>query len=209
MTSPTASSESTSTRLLARIRNNESDAWRRLVESYGPLVYGWARQAGLQASDAADVMQEAFRSVAAAIGSFERSDPGDSFRGWLWTITRNKIRDHFRKLALRKEAQGTNIGILLAQLPDAAPEDRTGAGQVEGSQVRLVRTTLESVQNEFEPRSWQAFWRVAVEGQSASEVAAELSMSVGALYVAKSRILRRLREELGGFFGPEESASSP
>src|SRR5262245_56116892 len=118
----TLPSGSTSASLIARIRQHDPVAWQIVARSYGPLVYGWARQAGLQSSDAADVMQETFRSVAAGIDAFRRKSSGDSFRGWLWTITRNKIRDHFRSLAQRPDQSAQH---LLAQIPDELPGDAT------------------------------------------------------------------------------------
>lgn len=194
----TPSAGSTSASLIARIRRHDGEAWRRLIESYGPLVYGWARQAGLQSSDAADVMQETFRSVAKSIDVFERNAPGDSFRGWLWTITRNKIRDHFRRLDKRREAHGTPVELLLQQIPEQPPDELGSSAAIDGASVRLVRAAVDEVKGEFETRTWQAFWQVTVEEQSAAEAAASLNMSVGALYVAKSRVLRRLREVLSG-----------
>jgi RNA polymerase sigma-70 factor (ECF subfamily) len=202
----TPSAGSTSASLIGRIRRHDPEAWRRLVQSYGPLVYGWGRQAGLQSSDAADVMQETFRSVAKSIEAFERNSPGDSFRGWLWTITKNKIRDHFRRVEKRREAQGTNLELLLQQIPELPPDDPTATGTIDGASVRLVRAAVDEVRGEFEPRTWQAFWRVTVEGQTAAEAADGLGMSVGALYVAKSRVLRRLREELSGLFEDDPSS---
>src|SRR5262245_12114895 len=85
----------TSLTLLERVRAADPEAWRRLVELYGPVVQRWCRRAGLQESDTADVMQEVFRSVAVRVSQFRREQARDSFRAWLWTITRNKVRDHF------------------------------------------------------------------------------------------------------------------
>ncbi|RMF56503.1 MAG: sigma-70 family RNA polymerase sigma factor, partial [Calditrichaeota bacterium] len=92
-------SRSTSTSLIVGIKSGQQDAWWRCTAIYTPLVYGWARQAGLQADDAADIVQEVFRSVAAHIDRFYRDKESGSFRGWLWTITRNKIHDHFHHQA--------------------------------------------------------------------------------------------------------------
>jgi RNA polymerase sigma-70 factor, ECF subfamily len=202
----TPSAGSTSASLIGRVRRHDPEAWHRLVQSYGPLVYGWGRQAGLQASDAADVTQETFRSVAKNVESFERSAPGDSFRGWLWTITRNKIRDHFRRLEKRREAHGVDLESLLRQVPETPPDNPSGTGKIDGASVRLVRAAVDEVKGEFEPRTWQAFWRVTVEGESAMDAAAALAMSVGALYVAKSRVLRRLRQELSELFDDEPAS---
>src|SRR4051812_19850568 len=95
---PTPASELTSASLLDRIRADDPEAWRRFVQLYSPLVYSWCRRAGLNTEDTADLTQEVFRSVAGHVGSFRRDRPGDTFRGWLWTITRNKLRDFFRRM---------------------------------------------------------------------------------------------------------------
>jgi RNA polymerase sigma-70 factor (ECF subfamily) len=99
-------SGSISSSLLERVRARDPQAWERLACLYGPLVYGWARQQGLQDADAGDVVQEVFGTVAARIADFRRDGPGASFRGWLWTITRNKLGDHFRRRASRPQAAG-------------------------------------------------------------------------------------------------------
>lgn len=193
LSNPTGSASSSLIRL---VKGRDPEAWQRLAKMFGPVVYGWGRQSGLQASDAADVMQEVFRSVSMSIEAFERKNPGDSFRGWLWTITRNKIRDHFRNQAGRPQGiGGPDAQQLLTQVPEAAPDDSSLTGG--GSTIaHIARQSLELVRAEFEPRTWQAFWRVAVEDQPPADVAADLGISVGAVYMAKSRVLKRLREEL-------------
>ena len=114
---------STSSSLLGRVKAGESDAWGRLVELYGPTVYRWCRQCGWAADDAADVCQEVFGSVASNVGRFRREQPGDSFRGWLWTITRNKAQDHFRRRAGEPNVQGgSGHRDFLAALPAASSQ---------------------------------------------------------------------------------------
>lgn len=193
LSNPTGSASSS---LIRRVKVRDPVAWQRLSSMFGPVVYGWGRQSGLQASDAADVMQEVFRSVSISIEAFERKNAGDSFRGWLWTITRNKIRDHFRLQAGRPQGVGgPDAQQFLAQIPEVPPDDASLTGG--GSTIaHIAHQSLELVRAEFEPRTWQAFWRVAVEDQSPSDVAASLGISVASVYVAKSRILKRLREEL-------------
>jgi RNA polymerase sigma-70 factor (ECF subfamily) len=188
-------SSATSRSLLARVRANEPEAWERLVNLYGPLVLSWCRVKGLQDQDSADVFQDVFQAVVASVGSFRKERQGDTFRGWLRRITQNKVRDHFRKR--RREAQGeggSSAQQRLAQLAepplvddDLAPEEECG----------LFARATELIRGEFEPRTWAAFWRTAVEGRAPKDVADELSMSAGAVRVAKSRVLHRLREELG------------
>jgi RNA polymerase sigma-70 factor (ECF subfamily) len=181
--------------LLQRLQGDDADAWPRLLRLHGPTVEGWCRHAGLSAEDAADVGQEVFQAVARHIAGFRRERPGDSFRGWLWTVTQNKIRDHWRRQQDRaRAAGGTSAQALLLQIPgaDSAADDAApppaGAGD-------LYRRALQLIQAEFAERTWQAFWRVAVEDQAPAAVAAALGMTPGAVYIAKSRVLKRLREE--------------
>src|ERR1043166_4729728 len=184
--------------LLARVKANDPAAWDRLVTLYAPVVLGWCRRWDLQEQDAADVFQEVFSAVATHIAGFHRDQPGDTFRGWLRTIAMNKVRDHFRRLGRDPQgAGGTDALTRLAQLPSPAPiaeeEPRDDSAATNG----LFRRALELIRDQFEERTWQAFWRTAVEGRAAADVAADLRMTAGAVRVAKSRVLQRLREELG------------
>src|SRR5262245_58649895 len=112
-------SVSTSTSLLARVKANETDAWSKLSRLYGPLVYSWTRRMNLQSSDAADVVQEVFLAVSLHVTQFHRNRPNDSFRGWLWTITRNKVRDHFRRQGKQLSAEGgSEANSRVLELPD-------------------------------------------------------------------------------------------
>ena len=160
---------SISTSLLGRVKAGEGEAWRRLVELYAPLLYEWCRRRGLQAEDAADVAQEVFAAVARNIESFRRDRPGDSFRGWLWTITRSKIRDHFRRFKGQPEAQGgTDAQLRLAEIPEP-PSDASQS---------CVARRLRQQSWSGGPSSWSArasrsgpgrrFGAVAVEGKEVS-----------------------------------------
>jgi len=192
------SSSSTSVSLLERVKEFDPQAWDRLTRLYAPVVYRWCRQSGLQDTDASDVSQETFRAVAAAIGKFQRNRAGDSFRGWLWTITRNKLRDHFRRCAARPGAVGGSVAQQrMLEIPDRPPgedDDDSRADTTAG----IAHRALALIESDFEQQTWQAFLRVVVGGQAASDVADDLGMSVGAVYTAKSRVLRRLREEVEG-----------
>jgi RNA polymerase sigma-70 factor, ECF subfamily len=187
-----------STSLLAQVQAQEPEAWERLVDLYGPVVYGWCREFGLQPADAADAAQEVFVAVAAAVSNFRRDRPGDSFRGWLWTIARNKVRDHFRRGHTEAVARGgTDAHQRMLDIPQAASdlsEECPGVPNVPG----LEQRALDLIRAGVEDRTWQAFWRLAVDGQTAAAVAAELGMSVPAVYKAKYRVMRQLRLVLDG-----------
>ena len=189
--------DSTATSLIVRVRSADPDAWEKLTRLYGPVVYGWARQAGLQPYDASDVMQNVFQAVTQHIVRFRKDLRTDSFRGWLWTITRNKILDHFRGLKpMAKPIGGSDAYQQLQQLAERPPSRESPSGSIELSGLR--RRALKLVQGSFENRTWRAFWRTAVEGDSPADVAADLEISTWAVYKARSRVLQRLREEFQG-----------
>jgi RNA polymerase sigma-70 factor (ECF subfamily) len=190
-------STATSPSLLERVKADEAGAWDRLVTLYAPLVFYWCRRWELREEDTADVFQEVFLAVATHIGGFRKDQPGGTFRGWLRTITRNKILDHFRRLGREPEAAGgTDANLRLTSLPaPRTPEEESVADN--RAELALFYRGLDLIRGEFEDRTWQAFWRTTVEGRAPKDVGAELSMSPGAVRVAKSRVLHRLREELG------------
>jgi RNA polymerase sigma-70 factor (ECF subfamily) len=193
----TPSQDSTSTNLLGGIQANDSKAWSRFVHLYGGLVYYWCRQQGLAAEDAADVSQEVFRAVARGVTSFRHEGRAGSFRAWLWTVTRNKIRDHCRRKARQVDAAGgTEAKHRLDQVPEDPPPTSLAAGKFSATFLRAV----DAVRAQFEDHTWEAFWRTTVDERPAADVAAELGMSIGAIYKAKSRVLRRLREDFRGLF---------
>ena len=192
------SSGATSRSLLERVQADDESAWEKLVGLYGPLVYRWLRRWDLPEHEAADVFQDVFQALAKHIAGFRKEKAGDTFRGWLRRITENKVRDHFRKLGRQPGGEGgTEAQLRLASLPDlgSAEGDDSVAGHEEAG---LLRAVVELIRGEFEIRTWQAFWLTAVEAKSPAEVAGDLGMSPGAVRVAKSRVLKRLRDELGG-----------
>ena len=191
---------SISSSLLDRLKADSPEAWRRLAHLFGPLVYQWCRHNRLQPADANDVGQDVFRAVALKIGRFRRDRPGDTFRGWLWTITKHKIADHWRHCqGLPMARGGSSVQLWFADLPDGESE---GLDQPSGSETpsSLYQRALELVQDDFELRTWKAFWRVVVDGCLPADVADELNVSANSVYLAKSRVLRRLHEELGDLF---------
>jgi RNA polymerase sigma-70 factor (ECF subfamily) len=182
--------------LLARIRDaRDREAWNQFVELYTPLVHGFARKHGLQDADAADLCQEVLRSVSGAAGRLEY-DPGrGAFRSWLFTVVRSKLHNFWAERGRHGQGSGdTGMQQLLEDQPSR--DDELAAAWEQEYEQRLFAVAAEQVRGEFQSDTWRAFWRTAVDGQGASEVAKELGMSVGAVYIAKSRVLARLREQV-------------
>jgi len=188
---------STSASLLERVKARDPEAWRRFGHLYGPLVYRWCRHWGLLGADAADIVQEVFCAVLAGLAGFRSEQGGGGFRGWLWGITRHKVADHFRRLQGGQVAQGgTHAQQLMAQIPDRPVPGASTTSQATGGEG-VERRAIELIRASVEDRTWKAFWRVVVDQQPIAEVAAELDMTVKAVYETKYRLLRRLRGELG------------
>jgi RNA polymerase sigma-70 factor (ECF subfamily) len=191
---------STSASLLMQLKDDQPAAWERLTSLYAPLVYHWCRKMRLPEQDMPDVFQQVFQSVAAHIQSFHRDRPGDTFRAWLRAITRNKVRDHFRRNARQAQAAGgTDAQVYFSQL--AAPEepDEEVVHDEEEEVRQLLHAALEQIREQVQEQTWLAFWKVVVEGKSPEQVGEELAMRPGTVRVAKSRVLSRLRAELGEF----------
>lgn len=198
----TASSASMSSSLLDRLVERDPDAWKRIVRLCYPLVRSWCRRGGLQAEDSADVAQEVFRVLAMSISRFSSEGGQNSFRGWLYGITQRQLLAYWRRQ--RKEPTGAGGSEALewfAGLSEAASvADASVASRLEpDDRHELLRRALALLQQGVAEHTWQAFWRTAVEGQAAADVAADLGISVNAVYVAKARLLARLREEFGPF----------
>jgi RNA polymerase sigma-70 factor (ECF subfamily) len=191
------SSTATSRSLLERLKAGDAEAWDRLVVLYAPLVYRWCRRWDLRDQDIADILQDVFQAVATHIATFRKEQAGDTFRGWLRTIAHSKVQDHFRRMGREPGGVGgTDAQIQLANLP-AAPAVEGEDSQEETTERLLLSRGLELIRDEFEERTWKAFWWTAVEGRDTKDVALDLGMSPGAVRVAKSRVLHRLRAELG------------
>jgi RNA polymerase sigma factor (sigma-70 family) len=181
--------------LLVQIRDGANHvAWQEFASLYGPLVYAFARKRGLQDADAADLMQDVLRSVSTAIGRLDYDRSRGTFRGWLFTITRNKILNFLAARQIRPRASG---GTTTNQLLDSHPDNNDGADGWELEyQRRLASLAMDRIKQEFQENTWQAFWLTAVEGLAAADVAKRVGISPGAIYVAKSRVLARLKEEV-------------
>jgi RNA polymerase sigma-70 factor, ECF subfamily len=188
---------STSLTLLERVKQREAEGWHRLVTLYQPLVVWWCRRKGLPTEDAEDVAQEVFLTVNARVAEFRKGPRGGSFRGWLHRITDHKVGDYLRKQNKAPRAPG---GSEAQDQLQRVPDSNGGSSLADDGSERaiLCRHAMELVRDQFEAQTWEAAWRVVVEGQRPADVAADLGMSRGAIYTAKSRVLSRLREELEG-----------
>ena len=178
--------------LLERLRNPaEEQAWNRFVALYTPLLYHWARRMGLSTPDAADLVQEVFTTLIQKLPEFSY-DPGKRFRGWLWTLTLNKWREIRRRRAV-PVADATEV-----ELSAVADADNVAGFEEAEYRQHLVSRALQLMQADFQPGTWKACWEQVANGRAAAEVARELGMTVNAAHLAKSRVLRRLRQELDG-----------
>jgi RNA polymerase sigma-70 factor, ECF subfamily len=182
----------TSFSLLESLRRpGDESAWKRFTDLYAPLLYGWARRLGLQPQDAADLVQDVFAVLIRKLPEF-RHDRQHTFRSWLQTVLLNKWRDRQRR---HGETPLDANGAVLREV--AVPDEVEALGEAEYRQG-LVKRALEIMKSDFHATTWKACWEYVVMDRPAAEVAAELGISVGAVYVAKSRVLNRLRQELEG-----------
>jgi RNA polymerase sigma-70 factor (ECF subfamily) len=177
--------------LLERLRHpNEPAAWERFVQLYTPLLCHWARRLGLQGPDSADFVQDVFTVLVQKLPEF-RYDSRKRFRGWLWTVTVNKWRERGRQEALRLQANPD-------ALADPGAADPAEVVSEEEYRQYLTRRAMQLMQSEFQPTTWKAFWECVVNERTAAEVARDLGLSENAVYLAKGRVLHRLRLELEG-----------
>ncbi len=183
----------TSISLLQRVKAQDPAAWERLVNLYTPLVCWWCRRAGLDGQAVEDVGQEVFCAVWRKVVDFRHDREGATFRGWLRTITRHKVIDRARREPPRGVG-GSDFQARLDQLPGSASETTDAAAEAR----LLARRAADLVRAEFPEAKWQAFQRVVLEGQRPADVARDLNVSLNTVYLAKSRVLRRLREEFAG-----------
>ncbi len=183
--------------LLNRIRDiGDSEAWAEFATLYGPVVYGFARKRGLQDADAADLVQDVLRSVARNAARLEYDPKRGTFRGWLYTVARNKIFNFLNSQRNRARAVGDDGSDhdRFDSLADKR-EDQEAIWELE-YQRRLSTLAMDAVKHEFQPATWKAFWATSVDAKSAADIGRELGMTTGAVYVAKSRVLARLREKV-------------
>jgi RNA polymerase sigma-70 factor (ECF subfamily) len=187
----------TSVSLLERLAGAPTDDdWRRLLDLYQPLLRAWVARAGVAASDADDLSQDVLLVVFREVGGFARRGPG-AFRGWLRTILAHRVRDHFRGRKNRPTATGDSD--FLRRLDELeSPESALSRLWDREHDEYVAASLMRRVQGDFATATWQAFRRHVLEGEPAARVAAELGLSLNSVLLAKSRVLKRLRQELAG-----------
>lgn len=188
---PATGVSTTSLSLLIRAQLRDNTAWRRLVRLYSPLVCHWCQRDGVAHDDIDDLLQDIFTAVVSALPGFRRSESTGSFRGWLRTICRNKVIDYRRC---------RNHQVAVTDLENVDDRDlvspESSAESVEATEERLLFLhALSLIQAEFPPHMWAAFWETSIAGRDPAELALELGVSRNTVYLARSRVLRRLREE--------------
>jgi len=187
----------TSVSLLERLASRPTDDdWRRLLDLYQPLLRAWMGRAGVPPSDADDLIQEVLLVVFREVGRFERRGQG-AFRAWLRTILVHRTGDYFR--ARRHWPTATGDRDFLRQLDELeSPESALSRLWDREHDEHVAASLLRRVQGDFAPTTWQAFRRHVLEGEPAARVAEDLGLSLNSVLLAKSRVLKRLRQELAG-----------
>ena len=189
-------SESPATRcsLLVRLRDvSDARAWAEFVDVYAPLVYRLARRQGLQDADAADLTPDVLRVAVDALPRFTYDRRRGSFRGWLLTVARHRLLRLFE--SRRRQPQGSGDPEAVKLLESQPAPDEAAAWERD-YRKRLFECAAERVRGHFRPNTWDAFWRTGVEGEDVRSVAESLGMSVGAVYIARNRVLTRIRRQI-------------
>jgi RNA polymerase sigma factor (sigma-70 family) len=183
--------------LLVRAQSGETDAWKNLTALYRPLILGWLNRQGVPAGDLEDLGQEVLLSVVKHLPGFQHSGNRGAFRSWLRTIVCSRTTDYWRAIDVETKASGGS-GAVAALQQIADPDSELNRQWDEEHDRYVLHCLLDLVEEEFEPVTLQAFRCLAIDGVSGAEAAQELGLSVAAAYVAKSRVLARIRQEAEG-----------
>ncbi len=182
--------------LLVRLRNaGDERAWSQFVHLYGPLVYSYLRRQGLQDADVADLTQDVLRQISTAVKTFEYDPHQGTFRGWLFAAVRNRLRTFWQREAGRGQGEG---GSAAFEKLHAVPDDNPSASAEWDAafERQLFLYAADIIRADFSETTWQAFWRTAVEGQTGRDVAQQLELTPAAVYLARSRVMQRLKEQV-------------
>lgn len=203
------SDTSTSVTLLLRVKVlDDQEAWDRFVTTYAPRVFSWCRHHKLQESDAADVTQEVLTKLVRAMQTFVYDAKRGSFRGWLKTVTHNAVRDLVAECQRQGRGAGdTQAGRALAEICDEEATAELEQRITAQYEQELLKEAEARVKDRVQAKTWDAYHGTAIEQQSAQAVAERLKMPVSEVYVAKSRVIRMLREEVERLDASAESYS--
>ncbi len=194
--------------LLIRLRDNaDSDAWNSFIVDYGPMIYRFVRSRGLQDADASDIVQDVMRSVGLAISRLDYQKEKGGFRAWLFAITRNKLSTFFDKRKRQVPTLGESSKSEWIAQEDFRDGDLNRQWEVE-YQRQLVEIAIAAVKPTIEPKTWSAFELTAIKDASAEQAAQELGLSKGAVYVARSRVTAKLRNEIERMQAEENELSA-
>jgi RNA polymerase sigma-70 factor, ECF subfamily len=192
-----SSGSGTRASLIARVRHHEASAWDELVELYGPLIAHWCYRFDLDSHTTADCVQEVFGAIFRAIPNYQALNRHGAFRGWLWTITRNKVRDQLRRQRAQSTPQGgTSAMVRLSEIPDIdelSDEEPSSPAELQS----LAARAFDQIRSEFETRSLAIFTRSVIDQVATPLVASEFQVQPATVRQVRSRILRRLRQQLG------------
>lgn len=198
-----AVNESPKTRnsLILRLKQPaDAEAWFQFCEIYEPLILRIAKARGLQAADARDLAQDVFVRIAKSVQRWEPDPDKGSFRGWIGTIARNLTIDFLRRQS-RQPISANDPA--LQNLADPCAESEFYDAEYE---KQLFAWAAEKIKPTFKPKTWNAFWRTAVEQQEVADVAKSLEISTGAVYMARSRVIAKLRKTIEQFADSEQTA---
>ena len=188
----------TSLSLLARIRqSDDSDSWNRLVELYAPLMRGWLRSYEVSGADADDLVQDVLTVVSQELPKFNHNERTGAFRSWLRRILVNRLQNYWRR---RKQPPPAKGGSSLLEQLKQLEDDNSGLSRIWNEQHDrdVIARLIDLVRPRFQPKTWEAFRRQMFDGQKPGQVAAELGMTLGSVYMARNRVLAALRRETGG-----------
>lgn len=170
----------------------DRDAWERFVASYGPFLHRYARRRGVDEASAGDLVQQILMRVHRSVANWQPQADGPRFRNWLMTVARNQTITFCRQLERHRGVGGSAAQLVF----DAAAAEADDSAADREYRREVLLWAAAQVRDDVQPQTWQAFWLTAVEGRSCSEVAADLGLSIGSVYAARSRLLKRIREQI-------------
>lgn len=180
--------------LIDRAKDTADGAsWLEFMGIYQPVVYRLARRRGMQDADSQDVVQQVFASIARSLNGWTPSEDQPPFRAWLTTIARNAITTSLTRRRFDQGSGSSSVADALGKLPSA---EQTDAELIMEARREIVRWAAEQIRAEFTELTWDIFWKTAMQEFSVAEVAKSSGRSIGAIYVARHRVLARLKEKI-------------